>query len=44
MREAVGSLEFATNIGAHKPPNHRTSVQALETTPTLTLHVEVMNG
>jgi hypothetical protein len=30
--------------GAQEPPSHRTSVQALGTTPTLTFHVEVMNG
>jgi hypothetical protein len=35
MGEAVGSLEFAISIGAHKPPSRRTSVQALGTTPTL---------
>lgn len=30
--------------GAHKPPSHRTSIQALGTTSTLTFHVGVMNG
>src|SRR6266404_9100242 len=30
--------------GAHKPPSHRTSVQALETIPSLTCHVEMMRG
>jgi hypothetical protein len=38
------SVCSAINIGAHKPPSRRTSVQALGTTPALTLHVEMMRG
>ena len=30
--------------GAHKPPSHRTSIQALGTAPTLTFHVEMTHG
>jgi hypothetical protein len=38
------SVCFAINIGAHKPPSRRTSVQALGTTLALTLYVEMMRG
>jgi hypothetical protein len=38
------SIGFAINICTHKPPSHRTSVQALGTAPTLMLHVEMLRG
>lgn len=39
-----GSVCFAINIGAHKSPRRRRSVQALGTTSALSLHVELMRG
>jgi hypothetical protein len=36
--------QFAIDIGTHKPPRRRTPVQALGTTPALTLRVEMMRG
>jgi hypothetical protein len=44
MREGAGPVCLAINIGAHKPPRSHTSVQALGTTPALTLHAEMMPG
>jgi hypothetical protein len=38
------SVCFAINIGAHKRPSRRTSVQALGTTPALMSRVEMMLG
>jgi hypothetical protein len=41
-QNASGPVVFS--IGAHKPASRHTSVQALETTPTLTFHVGIMLG
>jgi hypothetical protein len=40
----ASSVCFAIDIGTHKPPRGRTSVQAWGTTPALTSHVEMMRG
>ena len=44
MRGSPVRSVLSSTSGAHKPPSHRTSVQALGSTTTLTLHVEVTHG
>ena len=43
-RAECEAVRSGSTSGAHKPPSHRTSVQALGIIPTLTCHVEMMRG